>query len=578
MISKARGWARLTALLVVAALATAACGDDGGSAGGEPAGANDSSTGSTASSTTATPKAGGTLSFGVWSETNSLDPIVSTGDGVTGGIEMAAIYDTVMRWNPTTTQYEPRTAQSLTPDATFSTWTLKLRSGLTFPDGTAYDAEAVRFNIARHKSAENRTSSAAYVANISEMKVVDATTLVFTLNAPWAGFPFVLADEGGMIVNPTVIKALGDPAAADYKAKKDAFNLNPGPAAGIGPFELVSFKPKEAITMRKKASYWGGAVYLDGLRFVPVGGGQQTYDALSTGTLDAAFLFDPVIVAKAKAAGVGGYTSVRQLGSILLMNAGVAVTCAGGKPEALCAGKADGTKVPTTPATRDVKVRQAIAAAVDNNVINQRVYGGQGLATNAMFHSTFPFDPKVPGPKYDPEQAKKLVTEAKAAGWNGKLNLSCTNSQTHRDLVLALTTMLAAVGIEVLAKTDQDTSGQVNDVIVNKNFEAACWGFQVTEDDSQYTALLQGLTSTSPTNRTGYANPKMDDAVAALRKASTKDEKTAAFKTIAEIYAQDVPVLNFGATPQYVAWSKKVNGIVPNASAVVYFDKAWIAS
>jgi peptide/nickel transport system substrate-binding protein len=271
-----------------------------------------------------------------------------------------------------------------------------------------------------------------------------------------------------------------------------------------------------------------------------------------------------------------GYTSVRQLGSILLMNAGVTVTCTGGKPEIHCAGKADGEKVATTPATKDVRVRRAIAAAVDNDVINQRVYGGDGLTTASMFHPTFPFDPEVDGPAFDPDEARRLVDEAKAAGWDGSLSLTCTNSQQHRDLALALTTMLAAVGIQVDAKTDQDTAAQVNDVIVNKNFEAACWGFQVTEDDSHYTALLQGLTSTSPTNRTGYANPTMDAAIDDLRAASAPEAKTDAFRSIAEIYTSDVPVLNFGATPQFVAWSERVNGIVPNSSAVVYFDKAWI--
>ena len=69
----------------------------------------------------------------------------------------------------------------------------------------------------------------------------------------------------------------------------------------------------------------------------------------------------------------------------------------------------------------------------------------------------------------------------------------------------------------------------------------------------------------------------MDAAIGEIRKAGTKEQKLAAFTTIAQLYTQDVPVLSFGAVPQFVSWNAKVNGIVPTSSAVVYFDKAWIA-
>ena len=75
-----------------------------------------------------------------------------------------------------------------------------------------------------------------------------------------------------------------------------------GPDTGAGPFIIDSFKAKEAITMKKNPNYWGGAVLLDGLKFINFAdaGGQKTYDALKGGSAQVAFLRDPQVVAKAK--------------------------------------------------------------------------------------------------------------------------------------------------------------------------------------------------------------------------------------------------------------------------------------
>ena len=106
----------------------------------------------TPATTAKAPVAGGTITFGTFSETAGLDPIVSTGNGVTGYIEMAAIYDTIVRYNAQTGKYELNTAESVTANADSTEWTVKLKSSIKFTDGTAYDAEAVKFGMNRHRS------------------------------------------------------------------------------------------------------------------------------------------------------------------------------------------------------------------------------------------------------------------------------------------------------------------------------------------------------------------------------------------------------------------------------------------
>ena len=106
-MSTKRTWARAAAALLALGLVAAACGDDGGSKGSESTGSTGSTgkTGASASTTTATPKKGGTLTVAMYSETRGLDPVIGSGSGTAGGTEMAALFDTIVRWNPDTRKY-----------------------------------------------------------------------------------------------------------------------------------------------------------------------------------------------------------------------------------------------------------------------------------------------------------------------------------------------------------------------------------------------------------------------------------------------------------------------------------------
>jgi peptide/nickel transport system substrate-binding protein len=532
-----------------------ACGDSGGEADGG---------GSSPATTAGQPVRGGTLTFGTYSEPRGLDPIVSTGFGVTGGIELSALYDTLVGYDTKTTKYTMRTAESLTPNATFSEWTLKLRAGITFGDGTAYDAAAVKFNIERHQSAKNTTTSRVMSSYIAKTDVVDPLTVRFTLTQPWAGFPFVLADRVGMIVSPAAVQKLGD-------------DLPKNPVgAGAGPFQIVSFNPKESIVMKRNDGYWGGDVYLDGLKFVNLVGASETYEALKAGTIDAAFMREPKVVKQAKADGFDGYENIQQAGQILLMNNGLVVECKGGQPAA-CAGQPDGTKITPKVATADKRVRQAVAAAIDPKVIDQRENDGTGSPGTGLFQSTFPWDPAVAGPAFDLARAKSLVAEAKSSGWDGKLRFNCDNAPAAQARALAIKTMLEAAGIEVALANVTDVSGTIAAVITRKDFELACWGISIPGDDGAVFQVSYAFLGTSAANRTGYKNPAMDAALTELMGASGDDARKAAYGKVATLYAEDVPFLSLQAVPEYIAWRPAVHGVVPNQATQAFFDKAWIA-
>ena len=568
------------ALLAVVALLAASCGDDD-----DGGGAEDGSDTTESATTTGAPKTGGTLTIAEYSEPAGLDPIISTGAGVTGAIEMSAIYDTIMRWNPETGDYEPRTAETLTANATNTEWTLKLKSGIQFHDGTPYNADAVIFGMNRHKAGQpgappcaevfacprNSTSSGVYMALVQSMTKVDDLTVKFTLTEPWAAFAYALSDEASMIPSPTAMRTA---CAAAPSARECSFNLAP---VGAGPFKIAKFAPKESITMVRNDNYYGGDVYLDGLKFVNPGdaGGDLTWEGFDAETYDVAFLRTPQSVNSAEEAGFEGYSAMQFGGGLFLVNMGVSVTCAGGQPAPLCTGQPDGPKA-TTPPTTNLKVRQAIAAAIDPTVIDDRAYEGLGNPGSALLQEDFRWYPGVEGPKYDPAAAKRLADEAKAAGWDGKVRIVYTNAPTAQSISIATQTMLAAAGITAVVDNTKPTAEHIQVVVVQKDFDMSGWGYAISNDDGAMAALAQNLSSTSPSNRVGFKSTAVDNALKDLRAAENDEDKVAAFKIIAEEVAEQLPVAAFAAMEERIVWQDDVHGIEFNHSTSFFFDKAWI--
>lgn len=572
-----RGLAALLALALVAS----ACGDDGGD--------DTSSAGTTAAPQTTAklqPVSGGTLTFAAYSAIPGLDPLVALGSGTSGGIQMSAVYDTLLRYDPDTKKYTANMAELPTANADFTEWTVKLKPGITFTDGTALDAEAVKFNFNRHRSGtatlpatqcaefiacpRNPQASNVYMALIKDMVATDKTTLKITLTEGWSSFPYAMASEPGMIASPTALKKCD----GTKNPNTCEFNLKP---VGAGPFVVTAFKPQEAIEMARNPNYFGGQVYLEGLKFVALGdlGGEKTYDAFRTGTVQGAYLRVPSTVARAKADKATGLAWVDQAGETLLLNMGVSVNCAGGKPEPLCVGKADGP-VATTPATASLKVRQAVAAAFDSKQFNDRVYQGQGLADTALFQKSFPWDPGVAGPKYDLEAAKRLVNEAKAEGWNGTIKVLFTNSAVDSQAAVVVEAMLRAAGMNPVVDATKDSPGQQTIVVSSKDFEISRWGTSIGPDDSALWSLAQALGSNVASNRIGFKSDAVDKALKDLRLATDDAQRKAQFKIIAEEFNRQIPWLNVVAIETLKAFSPKVHGVTASHRNFIYFDKAWM--
>ena len=534
---------RLAAALLVSALAFAGCAnsssDDGDGNGKKESSAGGLSkteiytTGLVGEDDGGDPKQGGTLTIADFGEPRVLNPTQTYANGATGGSAMAAIYDTLMRYDFPTGSFEPQLAESLTSDDNV-TWTLKLREGVTFTDGTPLNADAV---LASQKYYQESYAyqSLLLLANVADVKKVDDRTIVYTLRSPWTTFPNMLAQGPGMIMAPA--------------AYKDPKNFKP---IGAGPFVFDKYAAGEELTLKANPDYWNGAPHLDGLRFIWLGGAddQPKLDALESGDADTAFLRDAAVVEKARDEGTSGMMFATGLGDNLWINNRE------GRPGS------------------DPRVRQAINYAFDPEAYIERTLNGAGLPTKSLFAESSPWYTGVTPTAADPEKAKALLEEAKADGFDGKISYSHAADASSQAGAVAIKAMLEAVGFKVTLDPVRSIADQVQRMYVDHDYDLAV-GATTIPDEDPYSRLSGALGSQSPSNSTGYASKEMDGLLVELQAAESPEAGKPIMTKIEELWSKDVPGISIAAGGTFQPWNDDVHGIVPTTETLFLYDKAW---
>lgn len=537
---------KLTVLAASTLLALAACGgDDSGdgpatTGGATPTTAGPDTTGGATSPTTTSPGPGpdctetvpgSELNFGVYAPAASLDPLQNAG-ALVAGTDMLALYDVLMRWNPDTNAWEPHLAESLTSNEDFTEWTLKLRPGVTYSNGDPMLAQHVLDNFTRLMG-QGRNGSRALISRVDldNSVAADDTTVVFRLFKPWSTFAYLLGDAPGMVVNP----AVGVPDEAGVSP------IDADPAgAGAGPYTVERFAPGESpyLVLTARQDYWGGAPCIETINLINIPTDQPKLESLELGELDVAFLRTPNVIADARASGeYAEQMRLQSAGVELLINQG--------------SGN-------FAPITQDVRFRQAVAAAIDPEALSQRAYGGELLVHDGLLHpDSYWYTADSPAPARDPELATRLVAELKADGWDGTIRLICPD--TVPDAPVAYEAALEAAGMDVDSQVT-DTNTQIAAVAVQKDYDLACFGLNLS-DSAMWRQLALNFTSDSAVNQIGYRNPAMDAAIDDLFAAPDDDARRAVLRTIAEIYATDIPVAVVGAVEEGLMISPAVTGI-----------------
>lgn len=477
------------------------------------------------------PVRGGTLTFADYAEARSLNPTQTYATGSSGGDALAAVYDVLMRYNTETGEHDPWIAESLESNDDFTEWTLTLRDGVKFSDGTTLDADAVVASI--NYFMENRGSDTALLApNVKSMKATDDATVVFTMNSAWAKFPSMLAQGAGMILAPAAY------AGAEFKP------------IGAGPFTLDSYAPAEEMVLKANKSYWKGEPNLDAIRFIWPLSDDAKLAALNDESADVAYLRNPVAVDQALEEDHVGSLQLTSFGNILQINNRE------GHPG------------------HDVRVRKAIALALDPEVDFERTYGGKGLPGNELFPAESTWSSSVEPLTIDEAEAKKLVEEAKADGFDGTVRYMDGTDPTSRAESVATKALLERVGFKVDIEGVASIADQIQKIYVEQDFDLSRGATSVSESDP-YQRLQTSLSSTSPSNALGYANPDMDAALVELQAAGTDDAAQTAIDKIVTIWNETVPAVVVGANATYIAWDQDVHGMVSTSEQMMLLGEAW---
>lgn len=317
----------------------------------------------------------GVIVFGQSTAVLTLDPAHGAFTGYPGGYEAALLlFDRLLDFDADMT-IVPQLAESFAMSEDLRSCELKLRSGVTFHDGTACDAAAIKFNIERMMNRQINTTNRPLWDPIAGADIVDDTTLVIRTSAPFAQLPNTLAHGSGAIVSPAAIEKHGE----------DGFAQNP---VGAGPYMVEAFNAGQELTLKAFDGYWGARPGASGVVFKFIAEPATRINAITTGAVD---VIDSVPV---------------QLVGQLEGNAEIEVVR---KPGLRPIGLAMNL---TRPALADVKVRQALNLAVPVATIAEKVFFGfaqapdSPLAFDAIGHKT------VGETVFDQDKAKALLAEA----------------------------------------------------------------------------------------------------------------------------------------------------------------------
>ena len=258
---------------------------------------------------------------------------------------------------------------------------ITIREGVRFHDGTAMDAEAVRYSLNRHLTMQG-SFRRSEIADMEAVEAVDAKTVRIRLKAPSASFMAALTDRAGMIVSPRAAEA----------ASRD-FGRAPVCA---GPFRFVERVAQERIVVERFPEYWDAAnVHIERVTYLPIPDNTVRLANLQSGAIEFAERMEPEQMQTIRRARNLTAVAVDELGY-----QGITINVANGERA-------------NTPLGRDARVRRAFELAIDRAAINQVVYEGMYTPTRQPFPPANPFHVRdfQPEPR-NVERARALLREA----------------------------------------------------------------------------------------------------------------------------------------------------------------------
>lgn len=422
----------------------------------------------------------------------------------------------------------PLLAEGYESNADATEFTITLREGVSFHDGTTFDAEAVKVNIDRLRNPDNNLSRRSLVSMVSEVEVVDDRTVKLILDAPFGAMIASLAHPGAMMISPAALEEFGSD-----------IGRNP---VGTGAFTFTNWSA-DTLEVARNDDYWKGPAKVENIiiRSVPESGARMAM--LQTGEAQFVPNFPP------------------ELMQVVQNNPDLQVETSPSIVEWYVA--LNNTKEPFG----NQLVRQALNHAVDKDAFCQVVFSGLCTPADSIIPKGLAFHVPVGEYEYDLDRARELMAEAGYADGFSTEVWANSNTESLR-AVQFLQQQLAQIGVEVnVVPLEAGVAAQriwsvesAEDAEVQMYYGG--WSSSTGDADWGIRPLLLGEnTPPSMFNVAYYEDPELDAAINGAIGTADPEERAAFYETAQLLAWEGAPWIFLGVTDLIAAQTTDVTGI-----------------
>ena len=487
------------------------------------------------------------LVIGHLAELQTLDPAQAI--TVSDFRILSNMYDGLTRFKDASLDIEPGLASSWRVSTDGKTYTFKLREGVTFHDGSKFDASAVKFNFDRvldKNHPYNNTGPFPFVFTlgpIASVETPDPLTVVFTLRESYAPMLTMMAAGIGSLagISPAAVKQYG----------KD-FSRHGG---GTGPFKFQLWESNQRIVLAANPGYWRGAPKLAGLVFRPIPEETSRVSEMLSGGTDLTIEVPADNVPDFKQD--RRFTFYEQQGPhlwYLMLNT---------------------KKKPFD----DKRVRQAMNFAINRPGMAKDLLKNTATVAVSVTPPAFAwaFDTSLAAYPYDPAKAKALLSEA---GYAEGLDVSFMVTQNGSGMLSpslmasAIQADLAAVGIRAKIESYEWNTylGRLNGGM--HDYDLAEMSFMTTDPDMHPSLALR---TGAAVNSGYYSNPEVDALIDAGRTETDQAKRAVIYKKLQEVVFDDAPWVFVCNWKQNAVAAASVKGFFLMPSFGTRFDQAYKA-
>ncbi|WP_064800304.1 MULTISPECIES: ABC transporter substrate-binding protein [unclassified Rhizobium] len=455
-----------------------------------------------------------TLNLGMSVEPTGLDPTIAAPVAI-GQVTWQNVFEGLVAIDQTG-KVQPQLAKSWEISADGLIYTFKLRTGVKFHDGEAFDAAAAKFALDRARGTDSVNPQKRFFASIASIQAPDAETLVLHLSAPTGSLIYWLGWPASVIVAP-----------------KTADNDKVMPI-GTGPFKFVSWTKGDKVELIRNGDYWNkdASAKLEKVTFRFIPDPQAQAAALKSGDLDA---FPEFAAPELMSSFDGDARLITKVGNTELK---------------VIAGM-NNAKKPFD----DKRVRQALMMAIDRQTVIDGAWSGLGTPIGSHYTPNDPGYQDMTGVlPYDVEKAKALLAEA---GYPNGFTFTIKSPQMAYAPRSAqvMQAMFAEIGVTMKIEPTEFPAKWVQDVMKDRNFDMTIVAHAEPLDIDIYARDPYYF---------NYRNPAFDALMKKVQETADPAAQNAVYGEAQKILAEDVPALYLFVMPKLGVWDRKLKGLWEN--------------